>query len=362
VPEINPAFALQNAGSTHTANNDRMMLSALMAGQAAALTGRGGVSRMGSSLAVQPQGSPNMTVNVLSGHVFIPGSESVSQGVYSCTNTSTVVLAIATAHASLPRIDIVVAKVQDSAFSGATDAWSLVVVTGTAAASPVAPTAPANSITLAQISVGAGVTSITGGNIADTRFYVAATGGIIPCTSTLRPSTSVVPIGQFIYETDTGRTWVRNPNGAFWPISTLYAYKTADETLASSITNQNDDHLLLPVDINATYVFKLHLNFSANNAVDFKFDFTLPAGASFAINSANAIMTWPAATNNLVAMAPGSSQNLDGGNSNTPTLLWGSFSTVGTAGFIQFRWSQQVSSALVNTVYKGSWLEVTRVA
>lgn len=360
---INPPFALQNAGATHTAENDRMMLGASMAGAraAASLVGRGGVTYVGGQLKVQAQGSPAMAVDVLSGHVYIPGSEGAKQGVYSCTNDGTVALSITTAHATLPRIDIVVAKVQDSAYSGVSDTWSLAVVAGTPAASPVAPTAPANSITLAQIAVGAAVTSIVNGNITDTRFWHAAAGGVIQCLSTARPGVTVVPASQLIYETDTNRFWYLRA-GAFWPLGTLYAYKTADESLTSTTTLQNDDHLVLPVDANATYLYKIYWLFVANNAVDIKFDLTLPAGAAFAPNNGNALETWPSGTGNFLSMTPTSAQNVDGGNNTTPDIIWGSFSTAGTAGSLQFRWAPQISSGTATTTIKGSWMELIRVA
>jgi hypothetical protein len=155
-----------------------------------------------------------MTVNVASGVVFVPGTEVAAQGVYFCENDATVNLSIATAPGTgLNRIDLVVARVQDSFYSGGTNAWSLFVVTGTAAASPSAPTPPSNAVILAQIFVGANVTSITTGNITDTRYpYAAALGGISVARSTARPANP----SQYetIIETDTGH--MNQWNGAAW--------------------------------------------------------------------------------------------------------------------------------------------------
>ena len=94
-----------------------------------------------------------------------------------------------------PRIDIVVANVQDLG----TDASAayVQVIAGTPAASPVPPTAPANSVTLAEILVGAGVTSVTALNITDTRTYVVAPGGILPIAS--EAAAPAVPASQFMY-------------------------------------------------------------------------------------------------------------------------------------------------------------------
>jgi len=202
----NPAGWLQNAGTTHTAEQMRTyvggMLSGLAASGAVTRTAGGINPALGTAMVVTQNGTPNMTVNVGAGVAYIPGSESANQGVYAVRAGSVTNLGIATAPgAGLNRIDLVVAKVQDSVYSGATDAWSLAVVTGTASGSPSAPTAPNNSLVLAQVFVGANVTSIVTANITDKRNYVGAVGGHIRSTSTTRPT--VLYDGLSIYESDT---------------------------------------------------------------------------------------------------------------------------------------------------------------
>lgn len=207
--EINPPLALQNAGATHTAAMHRLSMGALLAGRSGAgsLIPRGGVNpTLGGALRVTAQGTPSMAVDVASGVGFVPGTESPSQGTYVCTNDLTKVVTVTAAHGSLPRIDRIIARVRDSSYSGATDAWALEVLTGTAAASPVAPSLPANSISLARISVAALATTITSGNITSERDFIASNGGVISCLSTDRPVvTTEVDNSQIIYETDTGR-------------------------------------------------------------------------------------------------------------------------------------------------------------
>ena len=110
-----------------------------------------------------------MAVSIAAGHVLINGTETANQGLYVAFNDAATTVAIATADPSQPRIDRVVVKVQDSFYSGATNAVSFAVVTGTPAGSPVAPAAPANSLTLALVAVAAGATSIVNANITDSR-------------------------------------------------------------------------------------------------------------------------------------------------------------------------------------------------
>lgn len=204
--EINPPGFLQNGGNTHTAEILRSSYSGLMHGVRASssLVARGGVvPGMGGALAVTQNGVPNMSVNVASGQAYIPGTEGTKQATYVVVNDASKNITISAADGSNPRIDLIVAKVQDSLYSGATNTWSLVTVTGTPSGTPAAPTAPANSIVLARVAVAAGVTSIVTANITDYRFYAAALGGTIICTSATRPDTATVPGGTEIWETDT---------------------------------------------------------------------------------------------------------------------------------------------------------------
>lgn len=210
--EVNPPFALQNAGATHTASNDRMMLSGLMSGQrsAGSLTSRGGVvSHAGGVFNVTQTGTASMTLNVNSGIAYVPGSEAGTQGLYCCTNDASDTVIIATAHGTLPRVDSVIVRVYDSAYSGALNQWQIEALTGTAAASPVAPTLPNNSIRLYNVSVGAAVTSISNANLADVREYVAAVGGIIVVKNQAERDALIATNGQAVIRLDSGVLEVR---------------------------------------------------------------------------------------------------------------------------------------------------------
>ena len=207
----NPPLWLQ-AGS-HPATNDRLLLEALMAPPPAVVSGAGYGIVGPSDLAVTQNGTPNMSVNIAAGKAFIDGTENANQGAYLAVNDATVNLAISASSPTNPRKDLVVAKVQDAEWSGATNSWSLAVVTGTPAASPAEPAVPANAIVLALVDVAANATSITNANITDRRRRAVTLGGIVVCTSTTRPTTGLYE-GLFIYETDTDRVLVYS--GAAW--------------------------------------------------------------------------------------------------------------------------------------------------
>ena len=188
---------------------------------------RGGIVQAGD-LEVTQNGTPNMTVNVATGQVVVPGSEGTYQGAYICENRGSLSVSIAAADATNPRYDLIVARVRDAAYSGATNTFAIEAVTGTPAASPAEPTIPANSWVLARVEVVALDTTITTSNITDRRTTgtgqfgrAAALGGKIVCTSTTRPTAPFE--GMDIYETDTdfeytysGSAWVSTAQLGAW--------------------------------------------------------------------------------------------------------------------------------------------------
>jgi hypothetical protein len=109
---------------------------------------------------------------VSSGWAAIVGTTQANMGTYVGFNDATVTLSISTANPTNPRIDLVCMTVQDAYYTGSLNNVILQVVAGTPAGSPVAPSLPANSISLATVAVGAGATAITNANITDTRVLV----------------------------------------------------------------------------------------------------------------------------------------------------------------------------------------------
>lgn len=172
-----------------------------------------GVGSGPTELQVTQNGTPNMSVNVAAGRAWIDGTESATQGTYTFYNDGTVNLAIAAASPTNPRKDLIIARIRDAQYSGASNTGAVEVVTGTAAASPVEPTVPANSIVLALVDVAANATSITNANITDRRRRASALGGVVVCTSNTRP-TSGLYVGLAIFETDSKRLLYYN--GTDW--------------------------------------------------------------------------------------------------------------------------------------------------
>ena len=152
-----PPSWLQNG--SHPAENDRLSQQSIFSS-----TGVIG----STSLQITAQASPNMTVIAAAGWASILSSTALA-GVYVVYNDAATTLTITTADATNPRIDRIVATVRDSYYSGANNDVIFQVLPGTPAASPSAPATPSNSISLATIAVAANTTTITSGNITDTR-------------------------------------------------------------------------------------------------------------------------------------------------------------------------------------------------
>lgn len=205
-----PPSWLQNG--SHPAENDRLTTQALWATTGIIAP---------SSLAVTANSPAGMSVRVAAGWAAIVGTIQPNMGTYVAYNDATVTLTIATANPSNPRIDLVCMTVNDSYYTGALDNVVLQVITGTPAASPVAPTLPANSISLATVAVAAGAVTITSGNITDQRVTV----------------TTNLPIGDITSVTaGTGLTGGGTSGAVTLAINTAV---TADLTTAQVLTNKD---------------------------------------------------------------------------------------------------------------------------
>jgi len=158
----NPPSWLQNG--SHPAENDRLTSQAMYY-----TTGIVGLTTLVNSLKVTQNSPAGMSVLVDSGWAAIVGTTQANMGVYVSYNDASTTATITTANASNPRIDRVCLTVSDAYYTGSLNQVAINVVAGTPAASPVAPATPDNSISLATVAVGAGVTSILTANITDTR-------------------------------------------------------------------------------------------------------------------------------------------------------------------------------------------------
>lgn len=141
----------------------------------ACLWARSGVNYMSfgdsiNKLAVTASGS-NMNVSIDSGRAWVRG--------FGYKNDASASKTLSAAHATLNRIDRIVIRLDRTA-----NTVLLAVLTGTNGASPSAPALTQNSttweISLAQVYIGAAVTTISNSNITDERELTFPGVGIIP--------------------------------------------------------------------------------------------------------------------------------------------------------------------------------------
>lgn len=209
-------YALRLANSQDTAERVRK-------GDALGLTpggiflARAGLRPDGGGAVAVVNGTMSVSVAAFAG--WVDGGVSDAQGGYPFFLDAGKTLAIAAGHASLVRIDTVVAQVRDTAYdgSGFTDA-RVYIVQGTPGAG--APAVPQSAIPLRDISVHAGASSGTGGLTAanlstDRRQYFVGLGGTLPVASQAERDALVLPQkGATVYRGDTDRVQVYN--GTSW--------------------------------------------------------------------------------------------------------------------------------------------------
>ena len=175
----------------------------------------------------------NMSVDVAAGQAAIRGTSIARQGTYIVVNTAVENVALRAAHATLPRVDLVVARVFDKQVDGGTEyAWRPAVVTGTPLSSPQAPSAPATSIRLAEVRVNATAPSVVAADITDRRqLNMAAT---VPAWQARGGNGAAIPTGESSYvgtltesfgvdyNATTGEAVLRTPGQYLVSFSTRY--------------------------------------------------------------------------------------------------------------------------------------------
>lgn len=208
---INPPAWMQ-AGS-YPARTDRLVIASMLSypgflvDESTPLRIRQGVrpSYTNQQLKVRAAPTPNMTVIVSAGMAYVDNHDAGGSGTYVCINDSDMILPIQPAGGTGQyRKDCVIASVYDAETAGSASEWRLEVIQGAYAASAgaaVRPSLPPNAQILADVAVGASVTSIGAGSISDVRQYSVGLGGVLPTSASGAPPRPHP--GQVLYQMDT---------------------------------------------------------------------------------------------------------------------------------------------------------------
>lgn len=149
-----------------------------------------------------------------------------------------------------------------------------------------------------------------------------------------------------------------------------YVVKSADETVTSSTTMQDDNELVIAVSANTKYHVELILIYRALAAADLKLGWSGPASATLAwvaddfISSIAANVGPVARTLQVISGTPscGGVESVPGTGDNLFALPKGILQVAGTAGSLTFRWAQNTSNATGSVVLTGSTLILTRIS
>lgn len=147
--------------------------------------------------------------------------------------------------------------------------------------------------------------------------------------------------------------------------SPVLVVKTADESVTSSTTLQNDDQLKYPLLANLTYVFNLLAFYEGSTTGDIKFAFTVPTGAtlewaSLRAGGSLASASFGTTTEDVLGSGTVAFGGANGAGTRLPFQARGIVVMGSTAGDLQFQWAQTTSDAVATTVFARSFLQVQR--
>ena len=141
--------------------------------------------------------------------------------------------------------------------------------------------------------------------------------------------------------------------------------KTANESVTSSITFQDDDELKMAVDASSRYAFRFSLLTRSATTPDMKFQVTGPTGATCIYmlqDTENAISYGSTGgTSNRATACSSSIIYVVVAATDETVEIVGSVTTSVTAGNLTLQWAQNTSNATAATVYAGSYLTMYKM-
>lgn len=167
-----------------------------------------------------------------------------------------------------------------------------------------------------------------------------------------------------------GTVWVNTATQAYAVTGqvggTIFAIKTADESITNSSTLQNDDHLLFAVGAGQTWEVQGTVTVTENsNNKNFKFAFNAPGAATVKVS----YIAYKASSSGIGGQGsdvqtangtPSGSSTVGSGAGETLILDFRGIIETATAGTVNFQWAEQTAGGTL-TVQDNSYLRATRV-
>jgi hypothetical protein len=147
--------------------------------------------------------------------------------------------------------------------------------------------------------------------------------------------------------------------------NTIFARKTATETVTSSTTLQDDNDLTVSVAANSTYEVTGLIRYTALQAADIKFKFVGPASATMHAAVHRLSLGAAAETDDAIEYLDINDETSSGGLGATvdsAIRITGLLVVAGTAGSFKLQWSQDTSSGTGTEVRAGSYVCLRRVS
>lgn len=235
----------------------------------------------GEYLVTQRGAGANFSVDVASGHAFVPGGDVSNQATYGCWNDGTVNVPTPSAPVSGTEVHRLVLQVEDKfnngVWTGYTANLNLLADTGSGT-----PAQPASSITLALISISAGQASVLNANISDQRRSLGydpwhpmtlingwgQIGGNVPAAYRLTPMNEVEVIGTLSGGSASSPTFYTLPPFGLFPAHQQSFWVAATGSVAGNYYGQCDTSGNLTIQATAGGTYKTTLTFHGFIAVD----------------------------------------------------------------------------------------------
>lgn len=162
-----------------------------------------GVVNKGDYLVTAKASQPPMGVSVAAGAAWVKATTGTRNGAYHIVNDASVDITLTAADATNPRVDRIILRVADTSdLSSATDTATLEVLSGTPTSGATlanlngAAAQPANTLNLAFVLVGAGVTSVVSANIGNWLDPIGTAAGAAVVSGALTTAAPAFALGR----------------------------------------------------------------------------------------------------------------------------------------------------------------------